>query len=106
MNVTTITKWETHSIKLEVDNGEETNAMDVIMERQFVVKSLKKRLDEEVEDHNRHCLKVREKSLESLKIYLFELFCATLDYCYVCFDAYEILISLTQSYTIHVSFAN
>lgn len=81
----------------EAEKGEDSNAKDAVMERQFVVESLKKRLDEEVEDHNRHCLQVREKSLGSLKIRLPELFRAMSDYAHTCSDTYERLRSLTQS---------
>ncbi|XP_065849849.1 protein ROLLING AND ERECT LEAF 2 [Euphorbia lathyris] len=79
------------------DRGEDANAKDPVMERQFAVESLKKRLEEEVEDHQRHCLQVREKSLGSLKIRLPELFRAMSDYAHACSDSYERLKALTQS---------
>ncbi|XP_044471111.1 nitrate regulatory gene2 protein-like isoform X2 [Mangifera indica] len=85
------------SSESEAGKSEDANVKDAVMERQFVVESLKKRLDEEVEDHNRHCLQVREKSLGSLKIRLPELFRAMSDYTHTCSDAYERLRTLIQS---------
>lgn len=65
------------------------NAKDPISERQFVVESLKKRLEEEMEAHQRHCVQVRDKSLQSLKIRLPELFRAMSDYSHACVEAYK-----------------
>uniref|UniRef100_A0A516IJH6 DUF632 domain-containing protein n=1 Tax=Turnera subulata TaxID=218843 RepID=A0A516IJH6_9ROSI len=70
---------------------------NAVSERQFVVESLKKRLEEEVEAHKRHCLQVREKSLGTLKIRLPELFRAMSDYAHACADAYEKLRYITKS---------
>ncbi|EEF45925.1 protein ALTERED PHOSPHATE STARVATION RESPONSE 1 [Ricinus communis] len=81
----------------EADRGEDANSRDLVSERQFAVESLKKRLEEEVETYQRHCLQVREKSLGSLKIRLPELFRAMSDYAYACSDAYEKLRALTHS---------
>ncbi|CAN1218578.1 Protein ROLLING AND ERECT LEAF 2 [Linum perenne] len=73
------------------------NPKDPVAERQFAVESLQKKLEEEVEAHQRHCLQVREKSLGSLKIRLPELFRAMSDYSHTCYDAYERLKSITQT---------
>lgn len=79
------------------DKVVETNTKDPISERQFVVESLKKRLEEEMEEHQKLCIQVRDKSLGSLKIRLPELFRALSDYSHACFDAYERLRLITQS---------
>ncbi|KAF2286931.1 hypothetical protein GH714_035688 [Hevea brasiliensis] len=79
----------------DAERGEDANSKDPVSERQFVVESLKKRLEEEVDAHQRHCLQVREKSLGSLKIRLPELFRAMSDYAHTCSDAYEKLRALT-----------
>ncbi|KAL1059728.1 hypothetical protein V6Z11_1Z012300 [Gossypium hirsutum] len=77
------------SDEMDAERGEDANAKDPVSERQFVVESLKKRLEEEVEAHEKHCIQVREKSLGSLKIRLPELFRAMSDYSHACSDAYE-----------------
>ncbi|KAJ6435019.1 hypothetical protein OIU84_000291 [Salix udensis] len=79
----------------DADGGEDANP-NPVSERQFVVDSLKKRLEEETEVHQKHCLQVREKSVGSLKIRLPELFRAMSDYAHACSDAYEKLRSITQ----------
>ncbi|KAL4333691.1 hypothetical protein GQ457_07G038330 [Hibiscus cannabinus] len=78
------------SDETDAERGEDANAKDdAVSERQFAVESLKKRLEEEVEAHEKHCIQVREKSLGSLKIRLPELFRAMSDYSHACSDAYE-----------------
>ncbi|KAF3446461.1 hypothetical protein FNV43_RR11640 [Rhamnella rubrinervis] len=85
------------SPEMDPDRGEDGNAKDpVVSEKEFVVESLKKRLEEEVEDHQKHCVQVREKSLGSLKIRLPELFRAMSDYTHACSDAYERLRSIIE----------
>ncbi|KAL3819024.1 hypothetical protein ACJIZ3_004929 [Penstemon smallii] len=79
------------------DKVVDSNIKDPVSERQFVVESLKKRMDEEMEEHQKHCVQVREKSLGSLKIRLPEIFRALTDYARACFEAYERLRLLTQS---------
>ncbi|KAL0447458.1 UNVERIFIED_CONTAM: hypothetical protein Slati_1873700 [Sesamum latifolium] len=79
------------------DKTVETNAKDPVSERQFLVEILKKRLEDEMEDHQKHCVQVREKSLGNLKIRLPELFRALSDYAHACYDAYERLRLITQS---------
>lgn len=79
------------------ERGEEVNTNNPVMEKQFAVESLKKRLEEEIESHQKMCVQVREKSLQSLKTRLPELFRALSDYAHACADAYEKLKSITQS---------
>ncbi|CAI9755655.1 unnamed protein product [Fraxinus pennsylvanica] len=75
--------------EMDPENGIEMNAKDPVAEKQFVVESLKKRWEDECEDHQKHCIQVREKSLVSLKSRLPELFRALSDYSRACSDAYE-----------------
>ncbi|XP_022854921.1 nitrate regulatory gene2 protein-like [Olea europaea var. sylvestris] len=74
-----------------------SNTKDPLLEKQFVVESLKKRLEEEMEDHRKLCIQVRDKSLGSLKIRLPEFFRAMSDYAHTCFDSYERLRMLVHS---------
>ncbi|KAL2544801.1 hypothetical protein Fot_14034 [Forsythia ovata] len=83
--------------EMDPEKGIETNIKDPVAEKQFVVESLKKRLEEEMEDHQKHCIQVREKSFVSLKSRLPELFRAMLDYTCACSDAYGRLRLLMQS---------
>ncbi|KAL3500501.1 hypothetical protein ACH5RR_039594 [Cinchona calisaya] len=83
---------------MDPERAEESNPKDPISERRYVVESLKKRLEEEMEAYQKHCLQVREKSLGSLKIRLPELFRAMSDYSHACLDAYGSLRSLTQAH--------
>ncbi|KAJ8773561.1 hypothetical protein K2173_005807 [Erythroxylum novogranatense] len=78
-------------------DGEGANTNDPISERRFAIESLNKRLEEEVEAHQRHCLQVREKSLGTLKMRLPEIFRAMTDYSHACSDTYERLRSIAQS---------
>ncbi|XP_057957390.1 nitrate regulatory gene2 protein [Malania oleifera] len=75
----------------------DANPTDPVAERQFTVKSLKKKLEEEVEDHARHCVQVREKSLGSLKTRLPEIFRAMSDYAHACSETYQRLRSISQN---------
>lgn len=74
-----------------------TDPKDPIAERQFVVETLKKRLEDEMEAHQKLCVQVRDKSLGSLKIRLPELFRAMSDYAHVCRDSYQRLRSIVHS---------
>ncbi|XP_024984956.1 nitrate regulatory gene2 protein isoform X2 [Cynara cardunculus var. scolymus] len=74
-----------------------TDPNDPISERRFVVETLKKRLDDEIEAHQKLCVQVRDKSLGSLKIRLPELFRAMSDYAHVCRDSYKRLRSIVHS---------
>ncbi|XP_062024410.1 protein ALTERED PHOSPHATE STARVATION RESPONSE 1 [Rosa rugosa] len=78
------------------EKSEDANHKDPIAERQFAVESLKKKMEEEAEAHQRHCIQVREKSLGSLKTRLPELFRAMSDYAHTCADAYGKLRSITM----------
>ena len=82
---------------MDTERGEDPNHKDPLSEKEFVVESLRKRLEEEVESHQRHCRQVREKSLVSLKTRLPELFRSMTDYAYACSDTYEKLWAVTQS---------
>ncbi|XP_016432908.1 protein ALTERED PHOSPHATE STARVATION RESPONSE 1-like [Nicotiana tabacum] len=79
------------------DRATESNPKDPVAEKQFLVEALKKRLDEETEAHQKHCIQVREKSLGSLKIRLPELFRAMSEYSYACLEAYGRLRVIIQS---------
>lgn len=74
-----------------------SNHKDPISEKRFVVESLNKRLEEEVEAHRKMCVQVRDKSLGSLKIRLPELFRSMSDYSHACFEGYGRLRLITQS---------
>jgi len=76
---------------------DDVNTNNPVSEKQFVVESLKKRLEEETESHKKLCVQVREKSLQSLKTRLPELFRALSDYTHACSDAYEKLKSIAHS---------
>lgn len=78
-----------------VEGGE--NAKDLVAERKFVVDSLKTRLDSEVEEHQKLCRQVREKSLGSLKSHLPELFRAISDFALASSDMYKSLGSISMS---------
>ncbi|KAG7972894.1 hypothetical protein I3843_07G204200 [Carya illinoinensis] len=85
------------SDQMDHERGEDANSQDPISEKEFAVESLKKRLEDEVESHQRQCIQVREKSLGSLKTCLPELFHAMSLYTHACSDAYEKVKSITQS---------
>lgn len=86
------------SPEMDQEIGEDGNTKDpVVSEKEFVVVSLNKRLEEEIEAHQKHCVQVREKSLGTLKIRLPELFRAMSDYTHACSDAYERLRSILES---------
>ncbi|RVX19734.1 Nitrate regulatory gene2 protein [Vitis vinifera] len=89
-------KEKTPPDETDPEKGDEANPKDPISEKQFVVESLKKKLEEEVEAHQRHCVQVREKSLGSLKLRLPELFRALIDYTHACSDAYQRLKAITS----------
>nr|XP_043613289.1 protein ROLLING AND ERECT LEAF 2 [Erigeron canadensis] len=80
----------------ETDTNRGTGT-DPVAERQFVVETLKKRLEDEMEAHQKLCIQVRDKSLGSLKIRLPELFRAMSDYAHVCRDSYRRLRSIMHS---------
>ncbi|KAF5461579.1 hypothetical protein F2P56_017660 [Juglans regia] len=82
--------------EMDPERGEDANPKDPISEKKFAVESLKKRLEEEVESHQTHCIQVREKSLGCLKTRLPELFRAMSGYAHACSDTYEKVRSVTQ----------
>ncbi|KAH9603073.1 hypothetical protein KSS87_012015 [Heliosperma pusillum] len=84
---------------MDPDPGEDGTGKDPITERRFVVSSLKKKLEEETEKHQRQCVQVREKSLGTLKTRLPELFRALSEYAHASCDSYNKLraIVLSQS---------
>lgn len=84
--------------EMDPERGEDANTKDPVSEKQVVVESLKKRLEEEIEAHQKQCLQVREKSLGSLKTRLPEIFRAMSDYSQACSDGYEKLRSITRSH--------
>lgn len=81
----------------DAERGEDANVKDPVAERQFIVETLRKKLEEEIEGHQKHCVQVRDKSLGSLKIRLPELFRALSDYSHACSDAYKRLMFIIQS---------
>ena len=82
--------------EMDPERGEDANPKDPLSEKKFVVESLNKRLKEEIEAHQGHCLQVREKSLGSLKTRLPEIFRSMSDYSHACSDGYEKLRSITK----------
>uniref|UniRef100_A0A1J3H6K9 DUF632 domain-containing protein n=1 Tax=Noccaea caerulescens TaxID=107243 RepID=A0A1J3H6K9_NOCCA len=85
------------------EDGTTNASKDHVTERRIVVETLKKRLEEEEEAHQRHCVQVREKSLNSLKIRLPEIFRALSDYAHACADSYEKLRIISQAQKATVS---
>uniref|UniRef100_A0A7N0TAW9 Uncharacterized protein n=1 Tax=Kalanchoe fedtschenkoi TaxID=63787 RepID=A0A7N0TAW9_KALFE len=83
--------------EMDPEKVEEANPKDPVADKRFLVESLKKKLDDEVETHQRLCLQVREKSLGTLKIRLPELFRALSDYAHECSEGYGRLRSVSQS---------
>jgi hypothetical protein len=77
--------------KFDVDpeSGEGTGHKDAVTEKKFVVESLKSKLDDEIEAHNKLSKQVREKSLSILKAHLPELFRALADFSNASFDMYS-----------------
>lgn len=77
------------SFDVDPESGEGTGQKDVISERRFAVESLKSRLDDEIEVHNKLSKQVREKSLSILKAHLPELFRALTDFSHACFEMHS-----------------
>ncbi|KAM7471739.1 hypothetical protein LguiA_009922 [Lonicera macranthoides] len=73
----------------EMDPDRAQDNDDHVAERQVVVDSLKKRLEEEEEDYRRQCIQVREKSLTTLKTRLPELFRAMSEFSLASSDMYR-----------------
>ncbi|XWS11908.1 hypothetical protein CRYUN_Cryun37aG0045500 [Craigia yunnanensis] len=70
---------------------------DAVAEKQFMVDSVKRRLEEEEEAYQRLCIQVREKSLVSLKTRLPELFRAMTGIAIACSKMYGELRSISLS---------
>lgn len=83
---------------MDPERGEDGPGKDPVTDRQVVVETLRKRLEEEVEKHQRHCVQVREKSLGTLKTRLPELFRALSEYAHACYDAYNKLRAIVLSH--------
>ncbi|KAG2627767.1 hypothetical protein PVAP13_3KG262858 [Panicum virgatum] len=83
---------------VDPETGEGTAHKDAVTEKKFVVESLKSKLDDEIESHNKLSKQVREKSLSILKAHLPELFRALADFSNASFDMYSKLrlMSLMQ----------
>ncbi|CAL4908036.1 unnamed protein product [Urochloa decumbens] len=71
---------------VDPETGEGTGHKDAVTERKFAVESLKSKLDDEIESHNKLSKQVREKSLSILKAHLPELFRALADFSNASFD--------------------
>ncbi|KAM6602150.1 hypothetical protein CsatA_021759 [Cannabis sativa] len=90
--------YHKHKERTIPDEGETGTTEDTILaEKQFAVESVKKRLEEEQEAYQRHCLQVREKSIASLKNRLPELFRALYNFSLACSEMYRGLSSISQS---------
>ncbi|KAG2722950.1 hypothetical protein I3760_02G150900 [Carya illinoinensis] len=81
---------------LDPDRAGDNHQHDLLPEKQFMVDSVKKRLEDEQEAYERHCLQVREKSLGNLKNRLPELFRAMSDFARACSEMYRNLSSISQ----------
>lgn len=75
----------------ESDPGraDDNTQKDLLGEKQFMVDSLQKKLEDDEEAYERQCLQVREKSLTSLKTRLPELFRAMTDFADACSKMYR-----------------
>jgi hypothetical protein len=83
---------------VDPESGEGIGHKDAVTEKKFAVESLKSKLDDEIESHNKLSKQVREKSLSILKAHLPELFRALTDFSNASFDMYSKLrlMSLMQ----------
>ncbi|KAJ4951555.1 hypothetical protein NE237_028387 [Protea cynaroides] len=82
--------------EMEADRTEDANYMDPLVERQFAVEALKKRLEEEMGAHEKLCIQVREKSLQNLKNHLPELFRSLSEFARTCSGMYKNLRSIAE----------
>ncbi|XP_043700901.1 protein ROLLING AND ERECT LEAF 2-like [Telopea speciosissima] len=85
---------KTPADEMESDRAEDPNYKDPVVERQCVVEALQKRLEEELEDHQKHCRHVRDKSLQNLKMQLPELFRVLSEFAFACSNMYKNLRSI------------
>lgn len=80
------------------EKADDTNAPDeTVTERQFVVEQVRKRLEDEEAEYEKHCLQVRLKSLSNLKNRMPELFRAMSDFSFECSKMYSELRSISQN---------
>ncbi|KAK9690284.1 hypothetical protein RND81_09G118200 [Saponaria officinalis] len=70
---------------------------ELMVEKEFVVENAKKKLEEDTESWERHCVQVREKTLTSLKTRLPELFRALSDFARASSEMYNNLRSISHS---------
>lgn len=78
---------------------DQSHDKDLIAERKLQVEAIEHRLREEMEEYQRQCIQVREKSLTSLKSRLPELFRAMSDFSLASSDMYSDLRSIAQQHT-------
>lgn len=90
-------KYMQRRIPDEEEPGADDAHKDVVAERQFVVDTVKKRLEDDEEAYQRLCLQVREKSLASLKTHLPELFRALTAFAASCSEMYKNLRTISKS---------
>ncbi|KAL9238642.1 hypothetical protein vseg_013038 [Gypsophila vaccaria] len=69
---------------------------ELMVEKEFVVENAKKKLEEDTEQWERHCVHVREKTLASLKTRLPELFRALSDFARASSEMYNNLRSISH----------
>ncbi|XP_068316322.1 uncharacterized protein [Pyrus communis] len=77
-------KYVQRHAEMDQERGEDVIPKDLVSEKKFIAESLKKRMEEECEAHQRHCIQVRDKSLRSLKTRLPEIFRAMTNYTNAC----------------------
>ncbi|KAJ3691891.1 hypothetical protein LUZ61_000016 [Rhynchospora tenuis] len=83
-------RYSHKNVPAETDPTEGVTAQkDQVAERKFFVESLKSRLDDELEVHNKLARQVREKSLTSLNTHLPELFRDLSDFSRACFEMHS-----------------
>ncbi|XP_043725207.1 nitrate regulatory gene2 protein-like [Telopea speciosissima] len=87
---------KTPTDEMETERTEDGTYNDPIVERQFAVDVLQKRLEEEVEAHQKHSRHVREKSLQNLKLHLPELFHALSNFAHDCSGMYKNLRAVAE----------
>jgi Skp family chaperone for outer membrane proteins len=75
---------------------EDNTQKDLLGEKQFMVESLEKKLENDVEEYHRQCNQVREKSLATLKIHLPEVFRAISDFADACSKMYRNLSPISK----------
>ncbi|KAE7997436.1 hypothetical protein FH972_002074 [Carpinus fangiana] len=75
---------------------EDNTQKDLLGEKQFMVESLEKKLENDVEEYQRQCIQVREKSLATLKIRLPEVFRAISDFADACSKMYRNLSPISK----------